>query len=270
MAWTAPATWSVGETVVASKMNTHIRDNLNYLRGLAGAVNINNSLGIGTADFTPANLLHVHSTSVAAGKIKLSSAAPGFELQDHVADASRSMAGGLGFGTSGGHFGGGIGDMNFYTAAYTGSLSSAIRFSTARDAIGNYAERLFVQGGLATGAGRIGINQPAPEGALHVRNLISGALHWEYDGVDGTARTVIPNAAGDVLYVASGWYVARSSAATVQAGNIGAIAPGVSTNIGTWGGSDVLQFQVAANGAVTVQRTGGSLTYKVTLWVLWL
>lgn len=29
MGWTDPATWSVGELVLASKMNTHIRDNLN-------------------------------------------------------------------------------------------------------------------------------------------------------------------------------------------------------------------------------------------------
>jgi len=29
MPWTDPATWSVGELVLASKMNTHVRDNLN-------------------------------------------------------------------------------------------------------------------------------------------------------------------------------------------------------------------------------------------------
>ena len=32
MAWTTPATWSVGESPTASKMNTHIRDNLIALR----------------------------------------------------------------------------------------------------------------------------------------------------------------------------------------------------------------------------------------------
>ena len=31
MAWTAPATWIVLEVPTASKMNTHIRDNLNAL-----------------------------------------------------------------------------------------------------------------------------------------------------------------------------------------------------------------------------------------------
>jgi len=32
MAWTTPRTWSPGETVTASLMNTHIRDNLNVLK----------------------------------------------------------------------------------------------------------------------------------------------------------------------------------------------------------------------------------------------
>lgn len=31
MAWTAPRTWSVGETVTAALVNTHIRDNENWL-----------------------------------------------------------------------------------------------------------------------------------------------------------------------------------------------------------------------------------------------
>ena len=33
MAWTTPRTWTVGEIVNASIMNTHVRDNLNHLRG---------------------------------------------------------------------------------------------------------------------------------------------------------------------------------------------------------------------------------------------
>lgn len=33
MAWTAPRTWVAGETVTAALMNTHIRDDLSYLKG---------------------------------------------------------------------------------------------------------------------------------------------------------------------------------------------------------------------------------------------
>ena len=32
MAWTTPRTWVTGETVTAALMNTHIRDNLNFLK----------------------------------------------------------------------------------------------------------------------------------------------------------------------------------------------------------------------------------------------
>ena len=31
MAWTSPRTWTVGETLTAANMNTHVRDNLNWL-----------------------------------------------------------------------------------------------------------------------------------------------------------------------------------------------------------------------------------------------
>lgn len=44
MAWTAPATWSVAEIVTAAKMNTHIRDNLDYLKGNAGPVTVSDEL----------------------------------------------------------------------------------------------------------------------------------------------------------------------------------------------------------------------------------
>jgi len=33
MAWTTPRTWVAGELVTASMLNTHLRDNLNYLYG---------------------------------------------------------------------------------------------------------------------------------------------------------------------------------------------------------------------------------------------
>ena len=38
MAWTTPLTWAVGQLVTASQMNTHVRDNLNYLKGAAGTI----------------------------------------------------------------------------------------------------------------------------------------------------------------------------------------------------------------------------------------
>lgn len=44
MAWTAPRTWIVGEVVTAANMNLHVRDNTRYLKGLDGAVVVEDAL----------------------------------------------------------------------------------------------------------------------------------------------------------------------------------------------------------------------------------
>ena len=44
MAWTAPRTWVAGEIVTAALMNTHIRDNERYLKGLDGAITLSDAL----------------------------------------------------------------------------------------------------------------------------------------------------------------------------------------------------------------------------------
>lgn len=51
MAWTTPRTWVVGETVTAANMNTHVRDNFDYLKGSAGAVTIDDSLTLTKAGY---------------------------------------------------------------------------------------------------------------------------------------------------------------------------------------------------------------------------
>lgn len=42
MAWTTPASYAVSEIVTAAKLNTHIRDNLDYLKGNGGLITISN------------------------------------------------------------------------------------------------------------------------------------------------------------------------------------------------------------------------------------
>lgn len=44
MGWTAPRTWVPGELETAVIFNAHVRDNLNYLKGNAGAVTISDEL----------------------------------------------------------------------------------------------------------------------------------------------------------------------------------------------------------------------------------
>ncbi len=116
--------------------------------------------------------------------------------------------------------------------------------------------------------GNVGINRSEPQGRLHGYDTISGFLHWEYDGVDGTARTVIPNAAGDVVYVLTVLYAIRVSNGE-YAGAEQTVAPGNSITLYSFGG-DTCTLAVAADGTVTVQRTAGALTYKVALWLLWI
>src|SRR5436309_5601123 len=60
MAWTAPATWTVGQLVTAATMNTHVRDNLKYLKGQAGQVAIEDAINAtgtvrATSQTTPAS-----------------------------------------------------------------------------------------------------------------------------------------------------------------------------------------------------------------------
>jgi|TARA_Y100000310_G_scaffold317685_1_gene370846 hypothetical protein len=50
MAWTAPRTWVAGEVVTAALMNTHVRDNLRYLKGLDGVPTIESGLIIDNTD----------------------------------------------------------------------------------------------------------------------------------------------------------------------------------------------------------------------------
>ena len=116
--------------------------------------------------------------------------------------------------------------------------------------------------------GNVGVGT-VPQGLLHGYDAISGFMHWEYDGVDGTARTVIPNGAGDVVYTSHWTYVVRTSGADVAADDTGQVPPGNSVSLWDNAGN-VLTLAVAADGSVTVQRTGGALTYKVGLWGLWI
>jgi len=123
---------------------------------------------------------------------------------------------------------------------------------------------------LAVVGGDVGVRVLSPQGLFHGYDTIGGFLYWEYNGVDGTARTVIPNGAGDVLYQLIAQYVVRDSGGGVKfsSTHVG-LTPGNSTNIYD-DGVDICTLAVAADGSVTVQRTAGAATFKVALWLLWL
>jgi hypothetical protein len=74
MAWTTPATFTVGEVVTASKLNTHIRDNLRYLKGLDGTVTIESRLTVNhyLDSKDPSNTRYRTSLSTVGGQSNVS------------------------------------------------------------------------------------------------------------------------------------------------------------------------------------------------------
>jgi len=90
---------------------------------------------------------------------------------------------------------------------------------------------------------------------------------WTWDGVDGTQRIVIPNAS-PVAYCIRVYYVVRASDGGTSAASV-TITPGNTADIYSVG-ADILTLSVAVVGGMGVQRTGGTLTYRVALWMVWI
>lgn len=293
MAWTAPKTWSVGELVTAANLNIHLRDNLKYLKGQAGTVTLEDLLKITAAS---SGLELDNTSSSISGRI---SSSGGGQL---VFDINRDFFGAAFDDTAKSHARmrlDGNSTSSFVTietAAAANTVASE-RVRVAGDGkvgIGTTGpqSRLGVAGNAAIGStyagtnaaptdgllvqGDVGIGLSAPQGRLHGYDVISGFIHWEFDGVDGTARTVIPNGTGDAPGGIGGSYIVLHSGGTTRTGMVSslgdgtaAVTPGTSQNIYNVGGN-TLALAVAADGSVTVQRTAGSGTYKVALWLIWL
>lgn len=106
--------------------------------------------------------------------------------------------------------------------------------------------------------------------AVNILTTIGNGCFYSYDGVDGTARVVRPNGADDVLYGVTGQFFIRDSAGNIAGGQVTVTAPGANFNLYDDGGANTCQLQVAANGEITIVRTAGSRTYKVTVLLIWI
>jgi hypothetical protein len=242
MAWTAPATWSVSELVTASKMNTHVRDNLTYLKG-----------GAGTIAFDAA------ATFVATSGTILSASASGGSATVQVT-ASNSA-----------------GNNAQLSLTNTGQRNALIYLDRANDKL-----RISQNGTINPAInidsnGNVGLSATTtPKGILHGYDSISGLLKYEFDNVDGTARTIIPNGAGDVISQLGGIYVTACNDGTTKTGALpsgSALTPGgVGFSIGeNSGATQLCKLTVAADGSIAVQRTtGASATWDVALWLIWI
>jgi hypothetical protein len=111
---------------------------------------------------------------------------------------------------------------------------------------------------------------PSTVGRSQVRSfgLVGGSLIWDYNGLDGTNRTVKPHDVEDVVSLVLFHYIIQPSAGAAVSATT-TLTPNTNTTLYNVG-ADVVTIYCNTNGSVTVQRTGGTLTYKVILQLLWL
>lgn len=105
----------------------------------------------------------------------------------------------------------------------------------------------------------------------HPIEVVSGpgrCASWGYNGVDGTAQTIIADGTGDVTEGITVQYVASEVTGADSYGGTVYLEPGDSWVVCT-DDTNILTLACAANGSVTVQRTAGTDTYKFTAWLVW-
>lgn len=152
-------------------------------------------------------------------------------------------------------------------AAGTGLLGLALGTNTADPVVfgTNNLERMRI---LSTG--EVGIGTATPQGKLHAHDGTGGMLFVTKTAVGATPVVIIPDGTGDVVAAAFISVVVRPSTGTPQASSpAGALLPGGSVQIFN-SGANIVTCDIAANGQMTVQRTGGILTYTIAIKVLWL
>lgn len=244
MAWTAPATWSVSEVVVASKMNAQIRDNLLYLKGQAGDISLDDDLGVGdttlTNDWTVSNRYLTIATATAPGSSALvvKGARAGSDLV-----FARLV--GVNLSATGTDKTGGEVNFNRDSAADSASISFLTRNA------GTIAERLritkegFLNAKAATGGGVLFLSAAAVAGTLQTLavagTVTAFGLFYVIDK-NNTGGAIVP-ASGNGLLLTQTFAIVNTDTVTVT---------------------------LTAGGAITVQRTAGTNgTHEIEMLVLY-
>lgn len=215
-------------------------------------------LGIGTT--VPETFLQLHSTSVAT-LMRLSSFAPGIEWENNVVAASRTMFAFIGLGTSAGHYGQAAGDFNIGVGSSGAGNSNNLNFLTATNDSGGYARRAMI-----TKAGLFGIGATAPTTAFEIQTGVVTAGLYQVDTLGATEVEILP--AGTISYtlvIIS--ILCRDSAAALNNGANARLDVPASTSV-TYGiavGTNTVTVRLYSTGRLTIQRTAGSGTIKVSI-----
>lgn len=69
--WTAPRTWTAGELITASIMNTHVRDNLDWLKTPVAAIDTSSSVSTTSASLTDVTGSSITFTTTGLGGVDI-------------------------------------------------------------------------------------------------------------------------------------------------------------------------------------------------------
>lgn len=249
MAWTAPATWSVAEVVTASKLNTHVRDNLKYLKGQAGAVLLEDRMEIPTTSGTTGTGLRFVSGGTGYANLQ------GFN------DGSNSY---VFFGTNRQFDGTGWQQLTSRAAGLVQITQDALTYSTFPAASSVPTEWMRINS-----SGNMGVGVAVPSGRLHVSQageITGGGMCVNSVAAVTTIRTIFATAsvARAAMFIV---FDRNNTGGAVFQTFTSALVSGSTTYTNT----DTITIAITAGGAVTVQRTVGTNgTHDILLLALFL
>lgn len=250
MAWNNPTNTSVLQVWTSAKVN-ETYDNIRYLKGQAGTVQIENNVNFGAATPGASTRLGVGANGSGARTSYIDLAGDdtwgdGLRLIRDAAGTSRIVHRGTA-------------DFQLQTIE-----AAAMWFRT------NSALR----GGWSA-AGNWAVGNTDPQGRIHATGPNGGGcIFWDYNGFGGSDVQILPS--GTVTNALTGIGILKPVSTAVGSfvlNGSSTLSPGVGATVYTLGSptvTDSVVITCTASGGVTIRRGAGSQTYKVSVWLTWI